>query len=231
LCNLPPRLQEHKIAWLTRAIEDRFGIRPTSFRAGRYGLDGTGASILQHEGYLVDSSVLPFIDYSPSNGPNFDRFPHDPYLVGSAGLDVPDPRGRLVEVPITVGYNRLNFPRAHAFRKLAEQAPLRHVRAVGLFDRMGLVQRIKFCPEQSDERQLKRLFDVRARQQAGCVVLMFHSSSLVAGGTPYVPDERAVQQLYQRLVKLFEYAIGVRQCSTCTLTEFARQFAGERRAA
>ena len=223
LCNLPASLQEQKIAWLTTAIEERFGLRPTSFRAGRYGLDSIGASILQQQGYLVDSSVLPFYDYSAEGGPDFTRFPHDPYLVGPAGLDAPDPSGTLLEVPVTVGYTAGNFRRAHALREFAARPPLRHMRAVGLLDRLGLVQRIKFCPEKVGFAPMKHLFDLRRAQRAECVVLMFHSSSLLPGASPYVPNDKTLEVFFSSLVQLFDYVICEHQCSSCTLTEFARR--------
>lgn len=81
LCNLPERLQRDKIVWLTDAIEARFGRRPTSFRAGRYGLDIAGARILYDLGYVVDSSVTPFMDHSRDGGPNFEDAPFLPYVI------------------------------------------------------------------------------------------------------------------------------------------------------
>ena len=156
LFTLPESLQREKITWLTDAIEDRFGRRPTSFRAGRYGLDIVGARILTELGYLVDSSVIPFSDYSSEGGPNFRHAPNDPYFVGDTDLCSIQTDGELLEVPVTVGYNRMNFRRADTIRRLAARTPFRQLRCVGILDRLGVVRRIKFSPEQADVAQMKR---------------------------------------------------------------------------
>ncbi len=70
LCNLPSSLQSAKLEKLTELIEDRFGRRPTSFRAGRYGLDAVGARHLGELGYVVDSSVLPFMPTESDGAPD-----------------------------------------------------------------------------------------------------------------------------------------------------------------
>jgi len=90
LCNLPKSLQRAKIEWLTQTIEELFGQRPTSFRAGRYGLDIRGARILAELGYLVDSSVIPFSDFRADGGPDFSDAPWWPYSVRDGSLTRPE---------------------------------------------------------------------------------------------------------------------------------------------
>ena len=80
LCNLKPHLQRAKIEWLTEKIQSVLGVRPTSFRAGRYGIGPVALCALQNLGYVTDSSVLPFADYTNIGGPNFTHAPVVPYL-------------------------------------------------------------------------------------------------------------------------------------------------------
>ncbi|NIL96738.1 MAG: polysaccharide deacetylase family protein, partial [Planctomycetales bacterium] len=54
MCNLTESAQRDKLVALTDRVQQRFGQRPTSFRAGRYGLDATGARLLAELGYRVD---------------------------------------------------------------------------------------------------------------------------------------------------------------------------------
>ncbi|HUG90535.1 MAG TPA: polysaccharide deacetylase family protein, partial [Planctomycetaceae bacterium] len=205
LLNLPEHVQRAKIEWLTEAIETRFGRRPTSFRAGRYGLDIVGARILAGLGYRVDSSVIPFTDYSAEGGPDFSAAPYRPYTIGEDDLCTPARpgaatgssvkngsvtngsmatgsalNGSLLEVPVTVGYSRPNFERAHALRRLALRPWPKRFRAVGLLDRLGLARRIKFSPEQATERQLRQVIDACLANGTETLVLMLHSSSLAA---------------------------------------------------
>jgi len=221
LCNLPEQLQRQKITWLTETIERRIGRRPTSFRAGRYGMDIIGARILEELGYVVDSSVIPFTDYSHQHGPNFDSAPCDPYYVSETDFLAQQPTGQLLEVPVTVGYNRASFSRAHAIRSLAMTAPLRKLRAVGILDRLGLVRRIKLSPEQADSHSITTLIDACLKRQSECLVLMFHSSSLMPGFSPYVPDAPALDRFYERLERCFEYCLGKHAMSALTLTDFS----------
>lgn len=229
LCNLPASLQRAKIATLTQRIAERFGRPPLSFRAGRYGLDAVGARILGELGYRVDSSVLPFFDYSEIGGPDFTRAPWTPYYVGAAQVCEAASSGLVLEVPISVGFNRSRFRHARRLRELALHQPWRSLRAVGMLDRLGIVRRIKFSPEQSTAADMKRLIDVYLAQGASCMVMTLHSSSLVAGFSPYVRDAAELARLYADLESILHYALVERRMSAHTLERFAQNFElGER---
>jgi len=226
LCNLPESLQRAKLTWITERIEERFGRRPTSFRAGRYGLDIVGARILRELGYLVDSSVIPFTDYSADGGPNFERAPHTPYFIDGDDLCCPSDSGFLLEVPVSVGFNRPNFARARAIRQAAGHRWLRPIHAEGILDRLGLVRRIKFSPEQSDARRMRQLVDAYAAQGAPAMVMMFHSSSLLPGSSPYVETEKDGEEFRRRLTDAFHHCLREGPMLPNTLSDFAEVFAG-----
>jgi len=223
MCNLPERLQREKLTRLTDEVERRFGRRPTSFRAGRYGLDAAGARILGELGYVVDSSVISFLDYSARGGPDFRRAPYQPYRIGGADLLVEDAAGTVLEVPISVGFSRPGFRRAQRIREWAEAPVLRPLRLVGILDRLNLVRRIKLSPEQADAKRMCRLVDAYLAEGARCVVMMLHSVSLVAGCSPYVADAPALERLYDDLIATWEHCLSVRGMTTRTLTEFATE--------
>lgn len=224
LCNLPEPLQRAKLSWLTERIEDRVGRRPTAFRAGRYGLDIVGARVLEQLGYTVDSSVIPFTSYADEDGPDFSDAPQTPYFVGGGDLKCPQASGGLVELPVSIGYNRVHFERAHRMRQVASRPWLTRLHAVGILDRLGIARRIKFSPEQAGTRELIRLADNYLRRQAPALVLMFHSSSLMPGGSPYVPDAASVDRFLDRLAALFEYCLRVRGLATDTMSGFASKW-------
>ncbi|MBT8337259.1 MAG: WalW protein, partial [Gemmatimonadetes bacterium] len=56
---------------VTNRIESELGVRPTTFRAGRWGWGANVADALWKEGYRVDSSVTPLLDWSSSGGPDY----------------------------------------------------------------------------------------------------------------------------------------------------------------
>lgn len=222
LCNLPEALQRAKLTWLTERIEECFGRRPTSFRAGRYGLDITGARILADLGYTVDSSVIPFTDYSSEQGPNFLNAPVCPYWIDLAGNSLLEPHnsGGLLEVPVTVGFNRANFQRAHSVQQFARRH-LRPLRVEGLLDRLGILRRIKLTPEQATAAEMITLVEMLLRRKSPCLVLMLHSSSLMAGGSPYVTDQDELERIVKRLESTFRHCTVELGLSAATLTNLA----------
>lgn len=227
MCNLPEHLQRLKLTRLTDSIEDAFGRRPTSFRAGRYGLDIRGARVLAELGYVCDSSVINFTDYSDRGGPDFRNSPTQPYWVGDEHLCRPVDRGVLLEVPVTVGFNRQRFSWAQRVVGAASGPLGRRLRLVGLLDRTGLIRRIKFSPEQSSAGRMNQLVDACLANGLPVMVMMLHSSSLVPGMTPYVPDTPALESFYARLKATFEYCRHVKSMTSRTLTEFARRWAAQ----
>ena len=225
LCNLPETLQRDKIAWLTDEIENKFGRRPTSFRAGRYGFDIAGARILSELGYKVDSSVIPYSNFNAEGGPNFEYAPYTPYFVGDDDLRQPCAEGTLLEVPVSVGFNRTDFHRAWAIREFAMKPWLRRMRSVGILDRLGIVRRIKCSPEQAGARDMRQLVNAYLAQNAPVMVMLFHSTSLVAGQSPYVKTAERLEQFFADLAEVFEYCLAQRGMVPATLSGFADEYA------
>ena len=219
VCNLPERLQREKLARLTDQIEQRFARRPTSFRAGRYGLDVAGARLLDDLGYLVDSSVICFYDYSDEGGPDFRSAPYRPYRIGAEDLRTPG-AGRLLEVPVSAGFSWSKFTRAQRIRQFAMRPVLRRLRLVGILDRLNLIRRIKFSPEQADAARMKQLVDAYVANAAPCMVMLLHSSSLVPGYSPYVPSESVLQRMYGELEATFEHCRQRHGMKSSTLAEY-----------
>ncbi len=224
MCNLPESLQRDKLVRLTDDIERRFGRRPTSFRAGRYGLDIIGARILEQLGYVVDSSVISFLDYSNQGGPDFRRAPYRPYRIGGDDLCAEHGGGSLLEVPVSVGFTWRRFHQAQRIRELGERAILRPLHLVGILDRLNLVRRVKFSPEQADADRMRALADAYAANRAAAMVMMLHSASLVPGRSPYVPDEARLEQLFDDLSATWEHCLSRRAMIDQTLTDFASAY-------
>ncbi|MCB0834686.1 MAG: hypothetical protein KDC45_14555, partial [Bacteroidetes bacterium] len=101
--DLPEPIEQAKLTRLTEIFEKAFGYRPTSFRAGRFGIGPRTLRFLADLGYLVDSSVFPLrITPTKNRQNNFYHldstafFPNlDDYSRGSGN-------SHLLEVPLTV---------------------------------------------------------------------------------------------------------------------------------
>lgn len=221
MCNLPVELQRRKLAWLTERIETRFGQRPRSFRAGRYGLDMTGARVLAELGYAVDSSVIAFSDFSGERGPDFSAAPFTPYYLDGEDLCRPHRQGCLLEVPVCVGFNRRNFAAAWRLRRAAMRTPWRQLRAVGVVDRLGLAKRIKLSPEQASAGEMIQLVEAALAQGVPALVMLLHSSSLVPGYSPYVADARRLEEFLADLDQTLAHCVVRRGLTPATLSELA----------
>src|SRR4029077_2879106 len=92
------RVMRDKIRAVTGTLEDTFGVKMVSHRAGRWGFDERYATMLVEEGYLVDCSVTPLVswkrtrgDPARGGGPDYTAFPQHAYWLDLA--DISRPRG------------------------------------------------------------------------------------------------------------------------------------------
>lgn len=219
LKNLPQEEQHAKLEWLTERIADRFGRRPTSFRAGRYGFDATTAQCLGTLGYEVDSSVMPLFDFRGEHGPDFRNSPESPYWLKLTG------DRKLLELPITSGFTNPGFRWRRSLWQRVRRSPWKHVKVPGILDRIGVASRVKLCPEGYSPVQLRRLIDSRLKEKAQVLILMLHSSSLMTGMSRYVPDDEHLERLYQSLEAAFGHAVHEHKLVPTTLTAAARMLA------
>lgn len=201
LCNLPIDLQREKLRWLTERIADAVGRSPTSYRAGRYGFDSSSAELLLELGYRVDSSVLPMYDYSGQGGPDYRLCRRQPHHLGSV-----DAEQTLIEIPITAGFTAAGYSRRRAIWSRLRQRPWNRFHGAGIADRLGIARRVKLSPEGSRLTDLIALVDASVQDGLKTLVLMLHSSSLVAGLSPYARDQAMLDKLYDRLTGVVQYA-------------------------
>ena len=222
LVEFPDRTMKEKIHVMTRLLEDRFSQKIISHRAGRWAFDGRYAAMLRHEGYLVDCSVTPGVDWSASmgdpngnGGSNYANFPSGPYFLNPADISASAPDG-LLEVPMTILASRL-YRRASPLYRI----PLLR-RAVNRIS-PGLSW---FYPVQPSlgaaaDRQLDIMLQMtRSMRSQGVapVEFMLHSSELMPGGSPNFQSASHINQLYERLEIVFEELST--WCRGMTLSEF-----------
>lgn len=177
--NLEPALERAKLAALGRAIEAGFGVAPTIYKAGRYGVGAATSATLRALGYRIDMSAVPHTDFGGDGGPDFRFRPDTPHWVG-AGQD-------LLEIPLSRGFcGSLARLGPALYDRLAAPA---WARLPGLFARLGLLERATLTPEGVDSAAHLRLLDAMRHQGHRVFTLNYHSPSLAPGHTPYVRSE------------------------------------------
>lgn len=222
LFEYPPGVIDAKVARLTGLLEDTFGIKMVSHRAGRWGFDSVCARVLAARGYLVDCSVTPLISWQehPGNprgrgGPDYRTFPTRAYF-----LDLDDIRqpgsSPLLEIPLTV----LPHPRpgGRFLHRLVRWAP----RVLRAPVNRAFPPLVRLQPTGQNLRPLLCLL-LRAREERrDYVQFTLHSSELMPGGSPLFPTARSIERLYEDMEAIFAEAFG--HFRGATLAEYARQF-------
>jgi hypothetical protein len=219
LIEYPERVMRAKIRALTRLLEERFGRRMVSHRAGRWAFDGRYAAMLADEGYLVDCSVTPGVDWRAHagdprgrGGTDYRRFPEEPYLPDPADVSRPG-AGPLLEVPLTSYASALYRLAPWAYRT-------RGLRRAARLASQGIAW---LCLAEADLPGMLALAARARARGARHVQLMLHSSELMPGGSPRLRSAGDVERLYEHIEIVFERLRGF--CRGMTLEEF---HAGER---
>jgi hypothetical protein len=211
LMNLPPSLQRDKLHELTRAIRENLGVAPTSFKAGRYGLDFALAPALAELGYQVDTSVLANCSFKHEGGPDFSAFGTEPFRLGP-----------LLEVPCTAGFNRGAQLEWAAVHRALSGRPWRLLRPIGVLWRLGLLRKIVLTPEGYELPDLIALMRVLVDRNPDAVLnVTLHSPSCDPGHTPYVRNGADLKAFLAALRGTLEFAVRQLGARPMTLSEFA----------
>lgn len=184
--NLPEALERAKLGMLCDRMEERLGVRPSAYRAGRYGIGPHTARILTDLGFRLDCSVRSRFDYSSAGGPDFTDMPVRPYRVQGTG-------GALVELPLSTAYvgslRRLGAP-LHRWAGMVPKVP-------GALARSGLFARTPLTPEGVTARQCVAAIDTLLDEETPLLSFSFHSPTTEPGHTPYVRDTAALENFYR----------------------------------
>jgi hypothetical protein len=232
LKNLAAPLQLAKLERLTATMRDAFGIGPTSFRAGRYGFgEGTAAALIRC-GYRVESSVTPFVSWEDQDdGPNFMGAPLDAYSLSDHGdARIPDPAGRLLEIPLSAGYNRSPFALWSRVREVLAMEVLQPFRLAGVAARTGVFKRIFLSPESASAAEMldvsRRLID----HGVAHLQLSLHSPSLRPGMSEFTAVAADVTRLYQSIDAYLDGLHRFARVTFATIDEAATLLGQPRRA-
>lgn len=222
LNNLPGPLQQSKLVELTNTLTERFGQRPTAFRAGRFGLGTATIGALAQCGYTVDSSVTPFWTWtSTDHGPDYRGAPVNVYRVSADDVRCANPDSPVLEVPLSSGFTGIRMARWNGLARWLETRSARTIHAAGLAARIGRVKRTILSPETDTVDDMLELSRRLLEGGAHHLHLFFHSSSLRAGLTPFTRTAEDVARLYTRVEEYVDRLAGVTATIPATVSEAA----------
>jgi len=219
---LPVEQFRAKLAAVHALATEVAGRAPTSFRAGRFGIDGQSLVQLVALGYRVDTSVIPLSEHTADGGPDHRAAPRLPYR---PSRDDPARTGDLplLEIPLSIGLSR-RLPR------WLEQLYLRSPRALHLrgllsHEHLGLVDYAWLYPARFEAEPMCRVADALVARGAPVLNVFLHSSELIPGASGSVRTEEDATVLRQRMRALLEHCLRVHAAEPLTLTEAADRLA------
>jgi len=215
--NLTDELLSRQLTELTETLERAFGRRPTTYRAGRNGVDGRSLRVLEGLGYTVDTSVDPLFNERRKRGPVFAGAPTSPYHPDYADVRRPG-TAKILEVPITAATTP---PLPKSLERLYANLPPLPWR--GAFKRIGL-RPVWLRPSYTSVADMTAFASRLAGRGSPCLNVIFHSSEVLPGGSPYTPDAASVERFRSALRALLEHATVRLGAVPRTYAEFAREW-------
>jgi len=218
---LPLEQFEQQLEALTGAITAAVGVRPTSYRSGRFGFSARHVAALERLGYRVDSSIAPLFYEAHKGGPDFVEAPLAPYFLAYDSATRPG-SSDLLEVPVSAGLNRrlprrLQYAYARAPRPYTTKRILRALRLL----------RLRWLrPSYSSLEDMKALAGDLAARGERVLNLLFHSSEAIVGGSPYNTTQAELDAFCNRLERFLAFATRDLGAHPVTFAEFRAAFAG-----
>ncbi len=174
--NLAGGIEERKLAALTQVIAGAFGVSPSIYRAGRYGIGADSLAALVRLGYRADTSMRSGYDYSRDGGPDFSAIPNHAFRTG--------PERSIVELPLTTVFTGALRRGGAKFHRRLGSVP----RGRGAAARLGLLSRVALTPEDMPLGEALEAVRIAVGEGVRLLNFSFHSPSIAPGHTPYVRD-------------------------------------------
>ena len=187
--------------------------RPTTYRAGRNGFDGRSLQILEGLGYTVDTSVDPLFNETRKGGRVFAGAPVAPYFPDVDDVCRPG-RSKVLEVPIASATDPALPKSLEALYTRMPPLPYR-----GMLKRLGL-RAVWLRPSYSSLDAMKAFASRLVARGVPCLNVIFHSSEILPGGSPYNRDEAGVTRFLDDLRRFLEHATEKLAAEGRTFAEF-----------
>jgi Polysaccharide deacetylase len=216
---LPRRQFDEQLACLTSAIESAVGVRPVSYRSGRFGFSADHVAALERQGYLVESSVAPLFYEAHKGGPDFVEAPLTPYFLAYDSATRPG-TSNLLEVPVSAALNR-RLPRWMQFAYARAPRPYTTKRVLR---KLGVVRLRWLRPSYSSLEDMIALATHLVRAGEPVLNLLFHSSEAIVGGSPYNRTQSELDAFLDRLNRFLAFATRDLGAVPLTFAEFRRNY-------
>ncbi|MDR2694775.1 MAG: glycosyl transferase family 1 [Deltaproteobacteria bacterium] len=181
---VPDDLLRARLASLFAVGGDFLGMALTSFRMGRWDLHRRHWPLLAEAGVLVDASVRP-LHYAP-HGPDHFAAPADPYVVNVAGRAI-------LEVPLSC------TPVCACLRRLLPPSGVPGAVRGRLAASVRQWGALALLPVYHPLWAMKAVTKRHLAQGGRVLSLTWHSSEMMPGAAPHMPDASAVERFLGKI--------------------------------
>ena len=216
--NLPISQVEEKLDALITLLNNNFGVMPNAFRTGRWGINGEVLNLLEKKGFQIDSSMYPLFKNEYFNCEQTEQIPYWP------DYENPMTKGsqrNLMEIPVTVGFNRNNISTALKIYNAISYPLLRHLHLTAIFWHTHLLRKLYLSPEVTSAKDMQPLIDFTLDNNYPVIHMYFHSSSLIDGVTGFMKHKNAFDVICNNIEQVVEYAHSKTNIKFCTISEAA----------
>jgi hypothetical protein len=215
--NLPIEHVKEKLQMLKQEIFNKIGLQPKSFRTGRWGINGEILQLLQDEGISVDSSIYPLFcnDYfSCENAPTF------PYWPSYDDTNTNGAQNKILEIPVTVGFNRSNYRLWQKLHKAFEKPPFTWMRVNGTLWQTNILRKLYLSPELCTAKDMITLAETSIKKEQTVLHMYLHSSSLIENVTGLSSQTNARESICQKINTVVKHLTQQhKNIKFCTISE------------
>jgi hypothetical protein len=219
----------HIIRAKLESVHARFleaGLRPTSFRGGRYSSGPIVHEVLASHGFLADASVVPFTTWPDDGAPDYRHRDLLPVRLPPRQPGAPP----LWEIPLTLAFSRRPFRLWSRYYEAVSSSWLSRLHLIGIGERLGLVQRVWLNFEHPLGAHMLPFLSRLRRLRLPCICFTLHSSSLMAGKSPYTLTPAAESRLFAQVERVFATLSQWTEFQSVTVTEVAQALEADHRA-
>jgi hypothetical protein len=195
------------------------GVKPISFRGGRYSSSNAIQDFLMRNEFKADCSVVPYSRWNETGSPDYRNRGVFPRRIDSQGIGC----GGLWEIPLTLGFTRRPFGLWAKFYNLVESSLLGKLRTIGIVERVGIVSRVWLNFETDGERNWERFLKLLVEIQVPTITITVHSTALFSGLTPYTRDIVDERRIFERIEKAFRLISVMSELEPATVSEAAER--------
>ncbi len=200
--NLPIEQVEQKLDALMTMFKDNLSYQPKAFRTGRWGISEDIMHLLYTRGFDIDSSVYPFYKNN-----YFDCYgsPLIPYWPDTQNVLTKGQQRNIIELPVTVGFNRTPFQRSAKIHDATQHPLLQTCKITALLWHTNLLKKIYLSPEVSDTTSMIQLAEASIKSGHNCLHMFFHSSNLITNSTGFFKTDNAYELIVKRISKVLAH--------------------------